>query len=206
MASAESDITFVVPGQRELLPLARADARGKVKASVRVGTQRGGGEPVRVTARPGEDIVVLTVANGPTLVLHPADARDLMLAQSGAATRSGLAAPRTRGGKSMRGADAERPSEVAVPAQLGWPGLEAEGSRAATRGWMGQALLSGFRVLTGVAKDRAATLAAAAVTKRVDGKVDAGVYRLSADALAPLKGSGRKLAAVPAAGADQPLL
>ncbi|MGZ8261295.1 MAG: esterase/lipase family protein, partial [Caldimonas sp.] len=47
---------------------------------------------------------------------------------------------------------------------------------------------------------------AAAVTKKVDAKVDAGVYRLSADALAPLKGSGRKLDAVPAAGDGGPLL
>jgi len=41
---------------------------------VRVGTERGGGEPVRVTARPGRDVVVLEIANGPTLVLHPAAA------------------------------------------------------------------------------------------------------------------------------------
>jgi len=86
---------------------------------------------VRVSARPGEDVVVLTIANGPTLVLHPADARDLLLAQSAATTRSALAA--------------------------------------------------------------------AALTKKIDGKVDAGVYRLGADTLEPLKGSGRKLDAVPAA-------
>jgi CHAT domain-containing protein/pimeloyl-ACP methyl ester carboxylesterase len=200
MASATSDITFVIPGQLEAVSRARSATRGSVKASVRVGTQRGGGAPVRVSARPGEDVVVLSVANGPTLVLHPADARDLLLAQNGAATRSALAGPRARGA----GAAAAR--EVQVPAQLGWPGLEAEGSRAATRGWMGQALLSGFQVLTGIARDPAAKLAAAAVTKKVDNKVDAGVYRLSADALEPLKGSGRKLAAVPAASDGGPLL
>src|SRR5450432_4825577 len=92
MASASSDITFVIAGQSEPAPAARGASRGSVKASVRVGTQRGGGEPVRVTARPGEDVVVLQVANGPTLVLHPADARDLMLAQSSATTRSALGA------------------------------------------------------------------------------------------------------------------
>ena len=47
---------------------------------------------------------------------------------------------------------------------------------------------------------------AAALTKKVDGKVDAGVYRLSADTLEPLKGSGRKLDAVPAAADGGPLL
>ena len=137
MASGTSDITFIVPGQAQAAPAARSATRGAVKASVRVGTQRGGGEPVRVTARPGEDVVVLSIANGPTLVLHPADARDLMLAQSAATTRSALAA----GGHARRGA-----GEVAVPAQLGWPGLEAEATRGSTRGWMGQAVLSGFQV------------------------------------------------------------
>jgi len=96
MASGTSDITFIVPGQEQPAATARSATRGSVKASVRVGTQRGGGDPVRVTARPGEDVVVLSVANGPTLVLHPADARDLMLAQSAATTRSGLAAAATR--------------------------------------------------------------------------------------------------------------
>ncbi len=200
MASAADDITFVVAGQAEAAPAARSATRGAIKASVRVGTQRGGGEPVRVTARPGQDVVVLSIANGPTLVLHPADARDLMLAQSGAATRSALAAAAERG----RGAAAN--GEVEVPAQLGWPGLEAQGTRGNTRGWMGQALLSGFQVLTGVAADAGARLVVAAATKKVDGKVDAGVYRLSADALEPLKGSGRKLDPVPAASDGGPIL
>ena len=194
MASGTSEITFVVPGQAQ--PAARSASGGRVRASVRVGAQRGSGEPVRVSARPGEDVVVLSVANGPTLVLHPADARDLMLAQSAGTTRSALAA-------ATRGAGA---SEVVVPAQLGWPGLEAEATRGSTRGWMGQAVLSGLQVVTGLAKDPAAKLAAAALTKKVDGKVDAGVYRLGVDALEPLKGSGRKLDAVPAAGDGGPLL
>ena len=81
-------------------------------------------------------------------MLHPADARDLMRAQSATATRS-----------SARGAaaDARRRARatVVVPAQLGWPGLEAEATRGSTRGWMGQALLSGFQVVTGLAKDPA---------------------------------------------------
>ena len=93
-----------------------------------------------------------------------------------------------------------------MPAQLGWPGLEAQATRGATRGWMGQVLLSGFQVLSRLAKDPAVDLAAMALTKHVDGAVDAGVYRLSADTLTALKGSGRKLDAVPAASDGGPLL
>src|SRR3982751_646839 len=125
MASSADDITFVVPGQEQPTPVSRSGVAAGVKASVRVGTQRGGGEPVRVSARPGEDVVVLSVANGPTLVLHPADARDLMLAQSASMTRSAVAT-RSAGGPAR--------GEVVVPAQLGWPGLEAEATRGTTRG------------------------------------------------------------------------
>lgn len=188
MATQPSDITFVIPGQ--LQPAGAVAARGRglgtVKAAVRVGAQRGGGEAVSVTARPGEDVVVLTIANGPTLVLHPEDARDLLRAQVPGATRS--ATP---------GAAA---SEVVVSAQLGWPGLEASATRGATRGWMGQAVLSAFEVVTGLFKDPAATIATAVATQKVDGAVDEGVYRLVADALPrSLKGSGAKLASVPPA-------
>src|SRR5262249_35993214 len=134
--SNTSDITFLVPGHAQ--EGAPATTRGAARA-VRVGTERGGGEPVRVSARPGRDVVVLEIANGPTLVLHPAAARDLMLAQSASVTRSALAGTRGISG----------PSEILVPAQLGWPGLEAEATRGTTRGWLGQALLTGFQVLTG---------------------------------------------------------
>ncbi|MEO5695912.1 MAG: CHAT domain-containing protein [Burkholderiaceae bacterium] len=186
MATLAKDITFVIPGQAQSTGASRGRAGGTVKVSVRVGAQRAGGDAVRVTARPGDDVVVLTIANGPTLVLHPEDARDLLRAQAAGATRAGVP-----------GAD---PNEVVVAAQLGWPGLEAGATRGATRGWMGQAVLSAFDVVTGLFKDPATDLATAAITRKVDGAVDQGVYRLDADALpAALKGSGRKLAAVPAA-------
>ena len=199
MATATQDITFVIPGQLQTTAAGAASAatRGSLKAGVRVGTQRDGGAPVRVTARPGEDVVVLTLANGPTLVLHPEDARDLMRAQAGAGTRSAavaVAVPVAGG-------------EVLVGAQLGWPGLESGATRGATRGWMGQAVLSAFDVITGLLKDPAVSLATAAITKKVDGGVEAGVYELAADALpASLKGSGRKRDAVPAAADGGPLL
>src|SRR5450755_4939512 len=100
MASATNDIVFIIPGQADPAAAAGVASRGSVKATVRVGTTRADGEPVRVTARPGEDVVVLAIANGPTLVLHPEDARDLMRAQAAAPSRGAAAAS----------------SEVAVPA------------------------------------------------------------------------------------------
>ena len=191
MATRESDITFIIPGQAQLA--ATGATRGQLKATVRVGAQRGsgsGGESVRVTARPGEDVCVLTIANGPTLVLSPEAARDLMRAQSPGATRSAI--------------DAARDDEVVVGAQLGWPGLEAVATRGVTRGWMGQAVLSAFEVVTGV-KDPAVSLAAAAITKKVDGAVKAGVYKLAADEL-PQSLKDSEIKPVAAADDGGPLL
>lgn len=188
MTSDTQDITFIIPGQVQPAGSGFMPTRsgGTVKHSVRVGMQRGGSAPVRVTARPGEDVVVLTIANGPSLVLHPEHARDLLHAQASGATRSAL--------------QAGKPNEVVVTAQLGWPGLEAGGTRGATRGWMGQAVLSAFDVITGLFKDPAADLAAAAITRKVDGAVEQGVYRLCAEPLPPsLKGSGMRQDKVAAA-------
>ena len=197
MAANANDITFIIPGQAQAAAATAGATRGRsqgtVKVSVSVGAQRGGGDAVRVTARAGEDVVVLTIANGPTLVLHPEDARDLLRAQSPGATRGAI--------------DAAGEAEVMVGAQLGWPGLEAAATRGVTRGWMGQAVLSAFEVVTGLLKDPAVSLAAAAITKKVDGGVESGVYKLAADALPKsLKGSGLKQDQVAAAADGGPLL
>ena len=93
--SARTSIKFVVSG--ELRPpetgvLARGAAptslpaglpRGKVRQSVRVAAHRGEGADIRLAATPGKDVVVLHIAGGPVLVLHPEHARDLLLAQGG---------------------------------------------------------------------------------------------------------------------------
>ncbi|MDB5778075.1 MAG: hypothetical protein JWP93_440 [Polaromonas sp.] len=193
MATSAQAITFAIPGQPQAAEDAGAPSHGTLKASVRVGAQRGSGDVVRVTAVPGEDVVVLTIANGPTLVLHPEDARDLLRAQAGSGTRSAVAASAS--------------DEVVVAPSLGWPGLESTASRGRARGWLGQAVLSAFEVVTGLFKDQAASLASAAITKQVDGAVEAGVYELSADSLPEsLKGSGLKRDAVPAAADGGPLL
>ena len=192
MATRATEITFVIPGQAQPAggTVSRRRSAGTLKASVRVGTQRGSGDAVTVTARPGEDVVVLTIANGPTLVLHPEDARDLLLAQAPGATRSG----------SLGGAAGGAAGEVTVSAQLGWPGLEAVATRGATRGWMGQAVLGAFEVVTGLFKDPAVSIVTAAATRKLDGAVDEGVYALRPDALPKsLKGSGAKMTSVPPA-------
>ena len=201
---AQNSITFVIPGQAQatrsaggVRPAAQGMA-GVVKASVKLSARRAGGESVRVSAVPGEDVVVLRLAGGPVLTLHPETARDLMLGQGGA-QRSGAAGAATA------------PGEVAVPVQLRWRGLE---QAAPTRGagFMGDVLLQAFEVITGFAKDsledRAADFVASQVVAQVDGQVDAGVYALQRESLSALKGSGHKLARVPAPAnaAAQPLL
>ena len=91
-ASESRDITAAARGGPALSPLPAGLARGTVKQSVRVAAQRGGASEVRVKAQPGEDVVVLHVVGGPVLVLHPENARDLVLAQSDGARGDGQAA------------------------------------------------------------------------------------------------------------------
>ncbi|MEO7853350.1 MAG: hypothetical protein ABIR94_14015, partial [Rubrivivax sp.] len=188
-----SDITFIVPGQPQAASPAAAGLSGQVTASVRVGARRGAGDSVRLIARPGEDMVVLSIQDGPTLVLHPESARDLMRAQQAPSdTRSAHAG----------GLD----GTVEVPASLGWPGLEEGATRAATRGWMGQVLLSAIDIVKGLVTDHGVDIVSALATKKLDGRVEAGVYELSAEPLTALKGSGRKRERVAAAADGGPLL
>ena len=205
-------IVFIIPGQAQPLDSAvappgatRAAApapppglpQGRLKHSVRVGAQRAGGAAeVRISAIPGEDVVVLHIAGGPSLVLHPETARDLMLAQG--------EVKRSRG---ARGAVEPAPNEVNVPAQLQWRGLEqGVAVRGATRGFLGDVLLSAVDVITGLVKDPAVDFVASQVVKRVDAQVDEGVYQLKAESLGKLKGSGALLPQVGAAPDGAPLL
>jgi CHAT domain-containing protein len=191
MASADNNsITFVIPGQRQGASRGERSATalpGQLKDSVRVGARRGTTDTVRVTAVPGVDVVVLHIAGGPVLLLHPHNARDLMLGQ----------------GSAQRSAGAAAPGEVSVPAQLRWRGLE-QAAPTRSGGFLGTVLLQAFEVITGLGRDKAASFAASQVVQRLDGQVDAGVYALRPDALAALKGSGSKLGAVPAAA--EPML
>jgi triacylglycerol esterase/lipase EstA (alpha/beta hydrolase family) len=209
MADDTRPITFIVPGQElpegvsgsagggERGAAAPRGGPGRVKKAVRVGALRASGEPQRLEAVPGEDVVALHIAGGPVLMLHPESARDLMLAQAGAQ-------PLTRGGT------AGEATEVQVSAQLRWRGSEAASS--VSRGLLGDVLLHAVEVLTGFAKDqatgKAADFAASLVVKKVDGQVDAGLYPLAPERLPKLKGQRRLRheQGETAPAADQPLL
>jgi hypothetical protein len=148
-------------------------AGGRLKHSVPVSSQRAAsGAVVRVTAVPGEDIVVLHVEGGPALVLHPENARDLFLSQSGGQ------APARR---------AAAPAAVAVPVRLQWRGLEDAAGAAATRGFAAAVALKAIDVVTGLAIDTAADLAASAVVRNFDAQVAAGVYALRPESLPSLR-------------------
>ncbi len=157
----------------------------RTRDAVRVGARRAAGDLVRVTATPGEDVVLLHIANGPALVLHPATARDLMLGQS----------TQKRTTRSSAGVEVEAPlpGEVQVPAQLQWRGLEqaAATTRGVTRGFLGDVVLSAVEVITGIDLDPVADFAASRAVARIDGAVDAGVYPLQPQGLRSLKGSPR---------------
>lgn len=183
-SSSGRPITFVVAGQRtsgttrgtgpsagppEELP------QGRVKESVRVGAHRGGdGAQTRVEAVPGDDVVVLRIANGPALVLHPETARDLFRAQAEATEE------RTRGHRT------EDPSTCTVPARLGWPLSETAGAPAA-RGLLSDVRVAGFDVVADLLQERAARFVASAVVGRLDGQVVPGVHRLHQAGIGLLK-------------------
>jgi hypothetical protein len=144
---------------------------GDVTQSVVVSTQRAaGGQEVPVTAVPGRDVIVMHLDRGPILVLHPENARDLILAQSDA----------TRGGVTAEGA-------VRIPVRLQWRGLEgAVATRGTTRGFLGDVMVKVIEVVTGKVADKVADFAASTMVKKFDAQVKEGVYRLSPDSLAPL--------------------
>jgi hypothetical protein len=188
-------ITFVVAGQRveggwqagttrSAEPGAARSLPGQPKASIRLGVLRGPGSTQSVIAVPGEDIVALHIAGGPVLLLHPTSARDLMLAQAGAAVTRGAAT-----------------GEIHVGPQLRWKGLEGAAGPGVTRGLLGDVVLAAFEVLTGFAKDKvigkAADWAASAVVQKVDAQVEPGLHALAPEALPKLKAGGRRVARVP---------
>jgi hypothetical protein len=190
-SSNDQALLFVVHGQAVPPDATRGGPTGtgrplgertRVLQRVQMGALRGGA-PQRLSARPGQDAVVLHIADGPSLVLHPLTAKALMQAQ----------APGVRAGA----------DETAIPAQLGWPGLAPRG---ATRGGLGSALISAVEVITGIALEPAARLTARRLARRFDEQVTPGVHPLSAEAMAtPLKGHA-PLQRIPAAPADAPLL
>jgi len=165
------------------LPLPAGLTRGTVRQSVRVAAQRDGASEVRLTAQPGEDVVMIHVAGGPVLVLHPENARDLIQAQNGS----------TRRGSEARASGA---LEIRIPGRLKWAGRERDvAQRGAQRGALGDVLVSAVEIVTGVGKDSATDFAASEVVRKVDAQVNPGVYRLSPGALKKLKDTAPPLPA-----------
>lgn len=194
-------VTFVLRGASDAVSAGGAATRGAAPQVLPAGLLRGelrhslqlaatrsaGAAEQRVAAEPGRDVVVLRLAGGPALVLHPQHARDLLRAQqsSGGATRS---------------AD----DAVAVPTELRWRGVD-RGSAPASRGLLGNVLLAGLDIVRDSGGESLADRAADALAARVDAQVRPGLYALRADALPRLKDSDAKpLASVPTA--DRPLL
>ena len=207
LPTTSAPITFLVNGQSQPLTgatrgataasLASAFAgRGTVTQRVQLGARRSAGAPVRMTARPGQDVVLLHISNGPSLMLHPETARDLLLAQSGAPRPDAAGAGATRGARS-----AMAPHEVAVSAQLTWQGLEQAGAtRGSSRGRLGEVLLSAIEIVTDLFQEPVARLTAEAIGNKVDSQVTPGVYALRAESFdGPLKGHATRLARIPAA-------
>ena len=125
---------------RSVLPQA------KIKQSVRVGVNRGDSGEVRLTAESDKDIVVLHIVGGPSLHLHPKNARNLLRAQATPAGPRGVA-----GLSNTPGAN-----EVRVTPQLRWRGLENQPlTRGGARGLAGDVILESIDVLTGAAADGA---------------------------------------------------
>ncbi len=152
-AQAEPAVELPVRGRPEQpqqtpMPL-QGHASAHVKESARTDGSASAG-PVRLSATPGEDVVVMEVADGPQLVLHPDAAQQMVMA----------------------------------PQQ-------------AKSGFLGGLLMSAVSVVTGLSGDADASLLASEAVQRIDGQVDPGVYRLQAEALSPLKGSGGRLASLP---------
>jgi pimeloyl-ACP methyl ester carboxylesterase/tetratricopeptide (TPR) repeat protein len=148
---------------------------GHLKTTVTVTTQRGAGDTnVRAEAVPGKDFVVLDIAGGPSLWLHPETAQELLQSQ-----HDPLVA---------RGGTTTTTGEVVVPARLRWRLEEAAPAAGATRGsFLGDVGLKAFHVITGIVEDEAADFAAEKIAEIVDSQVKPGVYQLQADKLVPLK-------------------
>lgn len=173
-------ITFVTTGVRGTATTRSGEMRpapiGKVKDSVTLTAQRSsGGETVSLAeAVPGDDAVVLHIAGGPTLWLHPETAKELLEAQEGAAPTRG-------GGVIPDGA-------VRIPSTLRWKTDGPAAVRGSTRGLVGDVIVRAVEIVTGLAEEKLAKLAAHEIGKHFDGRVEAGVYELRADRLTPLKG------------------
>src|SRR5262249_33611166 len=175
-------ITFVASGVRRD-GATRAGAAippspiGALKHSVLLTARRAAQDgDVRIAAMPGEDAVVVHIAGGPALWLHPEHARELLTAQLDPAHERGAVDTTLK------------PGEVRVPLRLQWRLEEADPARGAARGFLGDVLVRAVDVVTAPVMETAASFVASKVVEEFDSRVAPGVYRLTPDKLLPLKG------------------
>lgn len=179
-AEANRPIRFVVRGQLQAESASGSRSGGsgeestaahgvRAVASVRLSAARGTGSEVTLSATPGEHLVRLHIADGPTLTLHPATARDLLLAQT-----------TQKRGVGRGGAAAGEPDEVRLDeVELGWDG--GESGRGLRRGSLvGRIVLTAIDLVRGRGKESLSALSAHALRDHVDGQVDEGLYPLAA--------------------------
>ncbi|WP_227243314.1 alpha/beta fold hydrolase [Paraburkholderia caribensis] len=179
MAGDNHIVTFVVTGHSENNALPGTSARGsvipvnaKIRSAVVLSTTRGAGEDFRLDATSGLDYVELEIKNGPSLVLHPDNAKALLQAQM-----------------SSEDATANGNAGVVVPSTLEWNFLDTQTTaRGETRGVLGKVILSAIRVIEGPIVKIIETETVKAIIARFDDSVGGGVFQLSKSAPGCLKG------------------
>jgi hypothetical protein len=161
-------ISFRVSGTRLDDDAARALAGGRglpLRCAYGVQASRAAGPASTVDVATDQEAVVLKIADGPLLILHPDHARTLL--DAGSATRSAVAGA----------------GDAAVPVtgQLPWSGAAP---RRDGRQSTGNAVLEWFGVLQPPApQENGQEDVAGAIAAAIDGKVVEGLYRLSAESL-----------------------
>jgi hypothetical protein len=206
MATASAKVvTFVVPSDDgkpmradEGAPAELLRALGDVQGAAAVSAVRGETREQSLDAVVGEDVVVLQIQGGPSLVLHPETARELLLAQQGIARAS-------RAGAADGGA---APGAVRVPRRLAWRGHEAAGLAppAQRGGFVSDVLISGIHIVKRPFMKWAGGKIAAGVIANFDGKIDAGLHRLAADRFPGLKSADTRVDEATLRDPAQPLL
>ena len=97
-------VDFVVAGRRVAAdagesPETGAAPSGHVKESIQQGDGDGAADSaIPVSAVPGEDVIVLSFEDSPSLVLHPATVRDLFETPTPSRSASGMGKAAHRGG------------------------------------------------------------------------------------------------------------
>ncbi len=152
--ATSNEIVFRVTGA------AQTTVRG---VRVAVSASRAAGDQHTLRARPGEDVMALTIANGPTLVLHPANAAMLLQSQSGAAGRGGTPVPPADGA-------------VQVDAQLAFAG--PAGEAGTSRGFVSRVVLEAVELVAGPVREQAARLTARVAADKLESATSPGVHRL----------------------------